>query len=348
MARSGSGPSSRGPGATPSAGIRPSAISRSTTSISAASRPIRTTGELSGMPLWSSGSPSSGRAPMHRSTVLPILILACSSAAAARALRLRHRAGQRHRRGRADRALARPAGGRRGGPLAVRPAAPHRVPVERRRHHPAHGDGRAHAPTGPPPRERGRRVTADFSKDKVEISVRDSAGQRDTAFATRGAITVPHVSMMYSVIELEIATALRAGGGERPRPDRQRPVPAVLPRPGRRAELHDAPGPGGAQGRGQGGAPARLALGHRRRDGGQRGPHAQLLGGAEHLQGFGHPGGDAPGRGLDRRPGWRPPSTPPASSSSASATPCAPPSARRPSRWTTAGRWPAGAPSWAT
>lgn len=64
-------------------------------------------------------------------------------------------------------------------------------------------------PNGATPRERGRRVTADFSKDKVEISVRDSAGQRDTAFATRGAITVPHVSMMYSVIELEIATALR-------------------------------------------------------------------------------------------------------------------------------------------
>ena len=70
-------------------------------------------------------------------------------------------------------------------------------------------------PNGATPREQGRRVTADFSKEKVEISVRDSAGQRDTAFATRGAITVPHVSMMYSVIELEIATALRraATGG---------------------------------------------------------------------------------------------------------------------------------------
>ena len=64
-------------------------------------------------------------------------------------------------------------------------------------------------PNGPSPRERGRRVTADFSDDAVTISVRDSGGQRDTSFATGGAITVPHVSMMYSVIELGIAAALR-------------------------------------------------------------------------------------------------------------------------------------------
>jgi Protein of unknown function (DUF2911) len=63
-------------------------------------------------------------------------------------------------------------------------------------------------PNGRSPRERGRRVTADFSKDRVKISVRDSSGERDTAFATGGAITVPHASMMYSVIELEIVAAL--------------------------------------------------------------------------------------------------------------------------------------------
>jgi hypothetical protein len=66
-------------------------------------------------------------------------------------------------------------------------------------------------PNGRTPRERGRRVTADFSSGKVSISVQDSAGVRDTSFATGGAITVPHVSMMYSVIELEIAAALRRG-----------------------------------------------------------------------------------------------------------------------------------------
>jgi Protein of unknown function (DUF2911) len=64
-------------------------------------------------------------------------------------------------------------------------------------------------PNGRSPTERGRRVTADFSQDRVKISVRDSAGTRDTAFITGGAITVPHVSMMYSVIELEIVAALR-------------------------------------------------------------------------------------------------------------------------------------------
>jgi hypothetical protein len=56
-------------------------------------------------------------------------------------------------------------------------------------------------PNGQSPRERGRRVTADFSKDRVNISVRDSSGERDTSFVTGGEITVPHVSMMYSVIE---------------------------------------------------------------------------------------------------------------------------------------------------
>ena len=64
-------------------------------------------------------------------------------------------------------------------------------------------------PNGPSPAERGRRVTADFSNDGVTISIRDSSGVRDTSFVTGGAITVPHVSMMYSVIELEIAAALR-------------------------------------------------------------------------------------------------------------------------------------------
>jgi hypothetical protein len=64
-------------------------------------------------------------------------------------------------------------------------------------------------PNGHSPRERGRRVTADFSRDEVRISVSDSSGVRDTAFGTGGAITVPHASMMYSVIELEIAAALR-------------------------------------------------------------------------------------------------------------------------------------------
>ncbi len=69
-------------------------------------------------------------------------------------------------------------------------------------------------PNGRSPAERGRRITADFSNQAVKISVRDSSGVRDTSFATGGAIAVPHVSMMYSVIELEIASALRRGAAK--------------------------------------------------------------------------------------------------------------------------------------
>ncbi len=69
-------------------------------------------------------------------------------------------------------------------------------------------------PNAPTPAERGRRVTADFSDKTVAISIQDSSGVRDTSFNTGGAITVPHASMMYSVIELEIAAALRQAASE--------------------------------------------------------------------------------------------------------------------------------------
>ncbi len=70
-------------------------------------------------------------------------------------------------------------------------------------------------PNGGSPSERWRRVTADFADEAVKMSVRDSSGVRDTSFATGGAITVPHVSMMYSAIELEIAAALRQAAANR-------------------------------------------------------------------------------------------------------------------------------------
>src|SRR3954466_13888421 len=41
-------------------------------------------------------------------------------------------------------------------------------------------------PNGRSPSERGRRITADFSRIKVTVSVRDSRGARDTPFVTRG------------------------------------------------------------------------------------------------------------------------------------------------------------------
>ena len=66
-------------------------------------------------------------------------------------------------------------------------------------------------PNAATPGQRGRRVTATIRSDSVLISVRDSAGVKDTAFADGGAVTVPHVSMMYSVIELEMAAAMARG-----------------------------------------------------------------------------------------------------------------------------------------
>ncbi|MFN8572162.1 MAG: DUF2911 domain-containing protein [Gemmatimonadaceae bacterium] len=64
-------------------------------------------------------------------------------------------------------------------------------------------------PNGKTPAERGRQVSAEFTNDGVKVSIRDSAGVHDTSFTAKNAIIVPHVSMMYSVIELEVAAALR-------------------------------------------------------------------------------------------------------------------------------------------
>lgn len=69
-------------------------------------------------------------------------------------------------------------------------------------------------PSGKTPAERWRRVTAQFTDDSVMVSITDSAGTTGRNFATGGALTVPHASMQYSVIEFEIAAALqRAEGG---------------------------------------------------------------------------------------------------------------------------------------
>lgn len=69
-------------------------------------------------------------------------------------------------------------------------------------------------PNGETPAKRWRLVTARFTADSVMLTVRDSAGSSGRTFATAGALTVPHASMQYSVIELEIANAMqRAGAG---------------------------------------------------------------------------------------------------------------------------------------
>lgn len=68
---------------------------------------------------------------------------------------------------------------------------------------------RVRTPNATTPAERGRLVTAEFTNDSVFIVITDSGGVSTRAFRTNGALTVPHVSMMYSVIEHEIATSLR-------------------------------------------------------------------------------------------------------------------------------------------
>ena len=145
---------------------------------------------------------------MKRSTLLPLLFLACSQAAPP------ERYGFVATLGHDTVAVERIARS----PTRLVADGVDRWPFVRRRHteFDLAPDGTirhmvmdVRTPNGRSPRERGRRVTADFSTRTVTVSVRDDGGVRDTAFATGGAITVPHVSMMYSVIELEIAAALR-------------------------------------------------------------------------------------------------------------------------------------------
>lgn len=70
-------------------------------------------------------------------------------------------------------------------------------------------------PSGATPAERWRLVRARFTDDSVFVTIEDSSGTTGRNFATEGALTVPHVSMQYGVIEFEIAAAIRraAGGG---------------------------------------------------------------------------------------------------------------------------------------
>ena len=72
----------------------------------------------------------------------------------------------------------------------------------------AHMEMTIRTPSGASPRERYRVVTATYTRDSVAVAIRDSSGVTSRTFATAGALAVPHVSMMYSVIELEIAFAL--------------------------------------------------------------------------------------------------------------------------------------------
>lgn len=69
-------------------------------------------------------------------------------------------------------------------------------------------------PNGKTPAERWRQVSARFTEDSVFVTIADSAGTTGRNFATGGALTVPHASMQYSVIEFEVAAAMQRAGAD--------------------------------------------------------------------------------------------------------------------------------------
>jgi hypothetical protein len=60
-----------------------------------------------------------------------------------------------------------------------------------------------------PSNQRERHVVADVSADSVHITKRDSSGTKKSAFATGGALTMPHLPQMYSLTDLYFGAALR-------------------------------------------------------------------------------------------------------------------------------------------
>lgn len=60
-----------------------------------------------------------------------------------------------------------------------------------------------------PPAQRLRHVVAEVRGDSVHITKRDSAGTKNIAFATGGALTMPHLPQMYSLTDLYLGAALR-------------------------------------------------------------------------------------------------------------------------------------------
>jgi hypothetical protein len=60
-----------------------------------------------------------------------------------------------------------------------------------------------------PSNQRERHVVADVRADSVHISKRDSTGMKNIAFATGGALTMPHLPQMYSLTDLYFGAALQ-------------------------------------------------------------------------------------------------------------------------------------------
>ena len=60
-----------------------------------------------------------------------------------------------------------------------------------------------------PSNQRERHVVAEVSADSVHITKNDSSGTKKSAFATGGALTMPHLPQMYSLTDLYFGAALR-------------------------------------------------------------------------------------------------------------------------------------------
>jgi hypothetical protein len=63
-----------------------------------------------------------------------------------------------------------------------------------------------------PSNQQHRRVVAELTGDSVRIMKRDSTGTRYIAFATGGALTMPHLPQMYGLTELYFKAALEKAG----------------------------------------------------------------------------------------------------------------------------------------
>jgi hypothetical protein len=63
-----------------------------------------------------------------------------------------------------------------------------------------------------PSNERKRRVVVDVTADSVHITKSDSTGTKKIAFATGGALTMPHLPQMYSLTDLYFGAALKRAG----------------------------------------------------------------------------------------------------------------------------------------
>ena len=66
-------------------------------------------------------------------------------------------------------------------------------------------------PSAPLPKDRERLVTAEFGRDTLVLTVRDSSGTNSIRVGMEGALLLPHVSQMYGLAEVYIGAALARG-----------------------------------------------------------------------------------------------------------------------------------------